>query len=186
MEDQDAFNFDTCSHDEAEDQYIDHTGWACKSCTFVNQCDSGYCQACYGGRMQNNHDENMDAELSYDDEVLVWKCDECQYTNYVADKYCDICSELRLDDIPITTSSQLTRRGKSTKTDCKWTEKNSPFANMKEDAERRILLIGKTGSDKRGTIDTRGTVKLIDRKQTDNAMAKNKKTNRQIIVQVQK
>ena len=46
------------------------TGWTCESCTFLNQCDSRYCQACYGIRMPNNHDDNMDAEPSYDDEIL--------------------------------------------------------------------------------------------------------------------
>ncbi|XP_063398035.1 GTPase IMAP family member 9-like [Mytilus trossulus] len=146
MEDQGALSLDTCSWGNADD-----TGWACKLCTFVNQCDGGYCQACYGDRMQDNHDKHMDAALSNDDQILVWKCDECQHTNYVADKYCDMCSELRHDDIPITTLPQLTQHGNSTKTDFKWTEKNSPLANMEENAERRILLIGKTGSGKSAT-----------------------------------
>ena len=45
------------------------------------------------------------------------------------------------------------------------------------------LLLFIHNFNKGGTKGTRGTVILIDRKKTDNAMAKNKKTNRQMIVQ---
>ena len=40
-----------------------------------------------------------------------------------------------------------------------------------------VYLQCKTES-KRGTKDTKGTVKLINLKETDNAMAKNEKTNK--------
>mgnify|MGYP006906347045 CR=1 FL=1 len=38
-----------------------------------------------------------------------------------------------------------------------------------------MLLANQYDNNKRGTKDTKGTVKLINLKQTDNAMAKNKK-----------
>ena len=37
---------------------------------------------------------------------------------------------------------------------------------------------------KRGTKDTKGTVKLINLKQTDNAMAKNEKTNKHLMTSI--
>ena len=45
-----------------------------------------------------------------------------------------------------------------------------------------VIVIKSVFIDKRGTKDTKGTVKLINLKQTDNAMDKNEKDNRKTIV----
>ncbi|KAJ8312320.1 hypothetical protein KUTeg_009693 [Tegillarca granosa] len=112
--------------------------WTCNSCTFVNKATRNYCDMCEATNPDSDVCSNEACTPGFETtdykhfEDSAWQCESCLFLNSTVNAICEFC------DISKNESENLPKL-------------NSPKANMSDDAERRILLIGKTGVGKSAT-----------------------------------